>query len=58
MLISNDEEFPVWLTQQDVREAQLALGAMKAGLRLTLEAAGIAASELRRVLLSGALAGR
>ncbi|MDD3589275.1 MAG: ASKHA domain-containing protein [Thermoguttaceae bacterium] len=57
LLISNDEEFPVWLTQQDVREAQLALGAMKAGLRLTLEAAGIAASELDAFFLSGGFGG-
>jgi len=45
---------PVYLTQRDVREVQLAKGAVAAGYRLLLEEAGIAPEDLSEVLLAGA----
>ncbi|MGA2865298.1 MAG: ASKHA domain-containing protein [Verrucomicrobiota bacterium] len=45
---------PVWLTQQDVRELQLAKGAIAAGLRLLLQQRGTAQGEVTRVYLAGA----
>ncbi len=45
---------PVSLTQQDVRELQLAKGAIAAGLRLLLEQWGAAQQDLDRVYLAGA----
>jgi uncharacterized 2Fe-2S/4Fe-4S cluster protein (DUF4445 family) len=44
----------VVLTQQDVRELQLAKGAIAAGLRLLLEQWGATAGELSCVYLAGA----
>ena len=44
----------VWLTQNDVRQAQLAICAMKTGLRLTLMAAGIEERALDALMLAGA----
>ncbi len=44
----------VYLTQRDVREIQLAKGAVRAGVEVLLEEAGMAASELEEVLLAGA----
>lgn len=45
---------PVAITQKDVREVQLAKGAMRAGIEILLKEAGISASELSGVLLAGA----
>ena len=45
---------PVSLTQRDVRELQLAKGAIAAGLRILLEQWGAAPSKLERVYLAGA----
>jgi uncharacterized 2Fe-2S/4Fe-4S cluster protein (DUF4445 family) len=42
------------LTQKDIRELQLAVGAVKAGIRLMLEANGLKASDLEEVLIAGA----
>jgi len=44
----------VVLTQKDVREFQLAKGAIQAGIRLLLAKMGIDAGDLERVLLAGA----
>jgi len=45
---------PVLLTQKDIREFQLAKGAILAGIRLQLGKEGIAEGDLDRVLLAGA----
>ncbi|MBJ6727982.1 ASKHA domain-containing protein [Geomesophilobacter sediminis] len=43
----------VWLTQKDVRQVQLAKGAIRAGIEFLLREAGVAASALDRVLIAG-----
>ena len=45
---------PVFVTQQDVREVQLAKGAIKAGIEILLEEFGASAEEIDRVYLAGA----
>lgn len=45
---------PVLLTQKDVREVQLAKGAISAGILLLANRLGIAVSDIRRVLIAGA----
>jgi len=44
----------VLLTQRDVRQLQLAKAAMSAGIRLILQTAGVAMSEVDEVILAGA----
>lgn len=44
----------IYLWQKDVRELQLATGAIRAGINILLRRAGIAPSELGSVLLAGA----
>jgi uncharacterized 2Fe-2S/4Fe-4S cluster protein (DUF4445 family) len=44
---------PVYLTQKDVRQVQLAKGAIRTGIDMLLKASGIAASEVDRVLIAG-----
>jgi len=41
------------LTQRDVRELQLAAGAIRAGVRILLRRAGVEPGQLRRVLIAG-----
>lgn len=57
-LISSPSELEetggVWLTQRDVRQAQLAIAATKAGRRLLLAAAGADATSLETLYLAGA----
>jgi len=45
---------PIVLTQRDVRELQLAKGAIAAGLRILLREMGLGIEDLHRVLLAGA----
>jgi uncharacterized 2Fe-2S/4Fe-4S cluster protein (DUF4445 family) len=45
---------PVSLTQQDIRQLQLAKGAIAAGLRLLLDQWGVAPDRLERVYVAGA----
>ena len=45
---------PVFVTQQDVREVQLAKGAIKAGIEILLEEFGAEAEEIDQVYLAGA----
>jgi len=45
---------PVYLTQRDIREIQLAKGAVRAGVEILLEEAGISVDDLEGVLLAGA----
>jgi len=44
----------ITITQQDVRELQLAKGAMRAGIQLLLEAMGRTDEELEKVIITGA----
>ena len=44
---------PLALTQRDIRELQLATGAIKAGIRILCKQAGLRTSDLRRVLIAG-----
>ena len=44
----------VWLTQKDVRELQLAKGAIRAGSEILMKEMGITARDLGRVVLAGA----
>lgn len=45
---------PIMVTQADIREVQLAKGAMAAGVRVLMEACGIQTEEIKEVLLAGA----
>jgi len=59
--IGNDKAFwlhvdsnPVFVTQEDIREVQLAKGAIKAGIDIMLEEFGATADDIDRVYLAGA----
>ena len=45
---------PIVMTQRDIREMQLATGAMRAGVNILLKRAGITCDQLGAVLLAGA----
>jgi uncharacterized 2Fe-2S/4Fe-4S cluster protein (DUF4445 family) len=45
---------PVTLTQRDIRQLQLAKGAMRAGIQVLLSESGLHATDLERILLAGA----
>jgi len=45
---------PVMLSQTDIRELQLAKGAIAAGIRILLRISGLGAGEISRVYLAGA----
>lgn len=45
---------PIFLTQQDIREVQLAKGAVTAGIRILLEQAKIRPEEIEEIFLAGA----
>jgi uncharacterized 2Fe-2S/4Fe-4S cluster protein (DUF4445 family) len=44
---------PVYLTQKDVRQVQLAKGAIRTGIEMLLKAANIEAAQVNRVLIAG-----
>jgi uncharacterized 2Fe-2S/4Fe-4S cluster protein (DUF4445 family) len=44
---------PVWLTQRDFRELQLASGAIRSGTSTLLRRAGLTAADLEAVLVAG-----
>jgi uncharacterized 2Fe-2S/4Fe-4S cluster protein (DUF4445 family) len=52
-VLARDGDRTVAITQRDVRELQLATGAIRAGVRILLKRAGLDAGKLRRVLLAG-----
>jgi uncharacterized 2Fe-2S/4Fe-4S cluster protein (DUF4445 family) len=58
-LIASEEEsydqLPIYLTQKDVRELQLAKGAVAAGIRTLMDEMGIGIGDISRVYLAGAL---
>jgi len=49
-----DEHPPVTITQQDVRELQLAKGAIRSGIQVLLEAAGRSEEDIEQVVIAGA----
>ena len=51
---SHDQK-PIYLTQRDVREVQLAKGAIAAGIKTLIDQLGIEAKDINRVYLAGAL---
>ncbi|MBI4556366.1 MAG: DUF4445 domain-containing protein [Candidatus Hydrogenedentes bacterium] len=57
-LIASDIEtqtgMPVLLSQKDIRELQLATGAIKTGITILLRRAGIKVGDLKRLLVAGA----
>jgi uncharacterized 2Fe-2S/4Fe-4S cluster protein (DUF4445 family) len=44
---------PIWLTQRDLRELQLATGAIRAGIVVLLKRAGLEPGDLQEVLVAG-----
>jgi len=52
-VIFSDEKREVVLTQQDVRELQLAKGAIRAGVELLMKEAGVTSGDIQEVLLAG-----
>jgi uncharacterized 2Fe-2S/4Fe-4S cluster protein (DUF4445 family) len=58
-LVASPEESydqkPIYLTQEDVREVQLAKGAIAAGIKTLMDEMGIAAKDINCVYLAGAL---
>jgi uncharacterized 2Fe-2S/4Fe-4S cluster protein (DUF4445 family) len=53
-----DESFdgdPIYLTQKDVRELQLAKGAVAAGIRTLMDEMGVGVEDIDRIYLAGAL---
>jgi uncharacterized 2Fe-2S/4Fe-4S cluster protein (DUF4445 family) len=52
-VVCRDEEVEITLSQQDVRELQLAKGAIRAGVELLMEEANIPIGDVQEVLLSG-----
>lgn len=51
---NDNENDPVILTQADIRQVQLAKGAIRAGIKLLQEKMGLADSQIKQVLLAGA----
>ena len=45
---------PIMITQSDIRELQMAKGAMAAGIRVLMETYGIQSKDIKEVLLAGA----
>jgi len=57
VLISEEEragEPAITITQKDIRELQLAKGAIRAGIEMLLEAQGISPQEIEQVIVAGA----
>ncbi|MDY6844944.1 MAG: ASKHA domain-containing protein [Thermodesulfobacteriota bacterium] len=58
LVASSEESYdqkPIYLTQKDVRELQLAKGAIAAGIKTLMDEMGIKTEDIHRVYLAGAL---
>jgi len=58
LIASPDESYdhkPIYLTQKDVRELQLAKGAIAAGIRTLMDEMGVGPEDIQHVYLAGAL---
>lgn len=53
-ILLTDNESPVYLTAGDIRQLQLAKGAIRAGMEILLGKAGITGGEISRIYLAGA----
>ena len=53
-LLITDTESPVYITQKDIREVQLAIGAVKVGTEVMMEQMGITVNGIDEILLAGA----
>ncbi|NLD04768.1 MAG: DUF4445 domain-containing protein [Synergistaceae bacterium] len=53
-LLITDTESPVYITQKDIREVQLAIGAVKVGTEVMMEQIGITVDGIDEILLAGA----
>lgn len=53
-LAGSDNDVEIVITQKDIRELQLAKGAMVAGIRLLMEKSGLREQDIREVYLAGA----
>jgi len=51
---ANSNEQPVFLSQKDIRQMQLAKGAIRAGIKLLQQKIGLKDSDIKRILLAGA----
>ena len=51
---ANSNERPVFLSQKDIRQMQLAKGAIRAGIKLLQQKIGLEDSDVKRILLAGA----
>lgn len=57
LLVKNDEAEggkPIYLTQRDIREVQLAKAAIYAGIKILLKEVGISPEDIQEILLAGA----
>lgn len=54
LMIAEGEDHPITFTQQDVRNVQLAKGAIRAGIEVLLADAGLVADDLDRIVIAGA----
>ncbi|AJE04214.1 ASKHA domain-containing protein [Geobacter pickeringii] len=52
-ILHRDATRTVWLSQEDIRQVQLAKGAIRAGMEVLFERAGIRGDEVAEVLLTG-----
>ena len=52
-VLSDRGKAPLAITQRDIRELQLATGAIRAGVNILLKQAGLAPGDLKRVLIAG-----
>ncbi len=50
----NSNEKPVFLSQKDIRQMQLAKGAIRAGIKLLQQKIGLEDNDIKRILLAGA----
>jgi len=48
-----DQQYGIYLTQQDIRQVQLAKGAILSGIYALLDAVGLSASHLEQVIVAG-----
>lgn len=53
-LLITDPDAPVYITQKDIREVQLAIGAVKVGTEVMMEQMGITVDGIDEILLAGA----
>lgn len=53
VLTEGNDSPPVVITQRDIRELQLATGALRAGVGILLKQGGLQADDLQRVLIAG-----